>query len=91
MNRSVIQTLDLLEGKKLDKLKKHLKKNWKLYAAGAAIPAAAIGGKYYLKAKSLEAIKSGSKKGKLFKGLMDKADEIGKIRNDIKNSIPKPR
>jgi hypothetical protein len=90
MNRSVIQTLDLLEGKKLDKLKKHMKKNWKLYAAGAAIPAA-IGGKYYLKAKSLEAIKGGSKKGKLFKGLMDKADEMGKIRNDIKNSIPKSR
>ena len=83
MNRSVIQTLDLLEGKKLDKLKKHLKKNWKLYAAGAAIPAA-IGGKYYLKAKSLEAIKGGS--NKLFKGLNDKVDQMKKIENDIKNS-----
>jgi hypothetical protein len=85
MNRSVIQTLDLLEGKKLDKFKKHLKKNWKLYVAGAAIPAA-IGGKYYLKAKSLEAIKGGSKKISFLKGLNDKVDQMKKIENDIKNS-----
>ena len=35
MNRSVIQTLDLLEGKKWDKVKKHLRKHKGKYLLGA--------------------------------------------------------
>ena len=39
MNRSVIQTLDLLEGKKWDKVKKHLRKHKGKYLLGAGVAA----------------------------------------------------
>ena len=43
MNRSIIQTLDLQEGQKWDKVKKHMKKNWKKYALRTAANTVAIG------------------------------------------------
>jgi predicted negative regulator of RcsB-dependent stress response len=70
------------EGEKLNKLKNHLKKNWKSYALGAAA-VGALGGKCYLKNRSIEAASNSLNQGIVSQDRKNKAEQFGKIVKEI--------